>query len=64
MRKSGSASKYTKVVPDIYENSKICRSGWSVRWIKDGDRLHQGSALGPFLFAVVKDKLTGEVKQQ
>lgn len=23
MRKSGSASKYTRVVPDIYENSKV-----------------------------------------
>ena len=30
---------------------------------KVGDRLHQGSALGPFLFAIIMDKLTEDIRK-
>ena len=63
MRKSGMAEKYVRLVQDMYEESKT-----AVRWaigstesfkVKVG--LHHGSALSPFLFAVIMDRLTDEV---
>ena len=46
MMKSGEAEKYVRVVKDMYEEVE----------------LHQGSALRSFLFAVVVDRLTDEVR--
>lgn len=66
MRKSGVAEKYVRLVQDMYENSTTvvrCAVG------RTGDfkvevGLHQGSALSPFLFALVMDRLTDEVRQE
>ena len=66
MRKSGVAEKYVRLVQDMYGNSVTAvRSAAGVTkgfTVKVG--LHQGSALSPFLFAIVMDRLTDEVRQE
>jgi len=66
MRKSGVAEKYIRVVQDMYENSETvvrCAVGLSDSFrVRVG--LHQGSALSPFLFAIVMDRLTDEIRQE
>ncbi|KAK3552176.1 hypothetical protein QTP86_005104 [Hemibagrus guttatus] len=66
MRKSGVAEKYVRVVQDIYERSRTvvrCAVGQTEEFsMKVG--LHQGSALSPFLFAIVMDQLSEEVRQE
>lgn len=55
MRKSGVAEKYVRVVQDMYEDSVTavrCAVGMT-DWFKVKVGLHQGSALSPFLFAMV-----------
>ncbi|KAK3571395.1 hypothetical protein QTP86_010707 [Hemibagrus guttatus] len=59
MRKSGVAEKYVRVVQDMYERSRTvvrCAVGQTEEFnVEVG--LHQGSALSPFLFAIVMDQL-------
>ncbi|KAK3570575.1 hypothetical protein QTP86_022521 [Hemibagrus guttatus] len=66
MRKSGVAEKYVRVVQDMYERSRTvvrCAVGQTEEFkVKVG--LHQGSALSPFLFAIVMDQLSEEVRQE
>ncbi|KAK3571544.1 hypothetical protein QTP86_013177 [Hemibagrus guttatus] len=66
MRKSGVAEKYVRVVQDMYERSRTvvkCAVGQTEEFnMKVG--LHQGSALSPFLFAIVMDQLSEEVRQE
>ena len=56
MRKSETAEKYVRLVQDMYEKSETvvrCAIGTTESFkVKTG--LHQGSALSPFLFAVIK----------
>ncbi|KAK3553754.1 hypothetical protein QTP70_009191 [Hemibagrus guttatus] len=57
MRKSGVAEKYVRVVQGMYERSRTvvkCAVGQTEEF-KVEVVLHQGSALCPFLFAIVKD---------
>ena len=66
MIKSGIVEKYVQLVQDMYEESKTMvrcavRTTESFK-VKVG--LHQGSALSPFLFAVIMDRLTDEVKRE
>ncbi|KAI5095823.1 hypothetical protein C0J45_14253 [Silurus meridionalis] len=66
MRKSGVSEKYVRVVQDMYEDSVTavkCAVG-TTDWFKVKVGLHQGSAQSPFLFAVVMDRLTDEVRQE
>ncbi|KAK3553970.1 hypothetical protein QTP70_017462, partial [Hemibagrus guttatus] len=66
MRKSGVAGKYVRVVQDMYERSRTvvrCAVGQTEEF-KVEVRLHQGSALSPFLFAIVMDQLSEEVRQE
>ncbi|KAI5614481.1 growth/differentiation factor 11 isoform X1 [Silurus asotus] len=66
MRKSGVSEKYVRVVQDMYKDSVTemkCAVG-TTDWFKVKVGLHQGSALSPFLFAVVMDRLTDEVRQE
>ncbi|KAK3545283.1 hypothetical protein QTP70_003021, partial [Hemibagrus guttatus] len=62
MRKSGVAGKYVRVVQDMYERSRTvvrCAVGQTEEFnVEVG--LHQGSALSPFLFAIVMDQLSGK----
>ena len=66
MRKSGIVEKYVRLVQDVYEESKTvvrCAVGTTESFkVKVG--LHQGSALSPFLFAVIMDRLTDKVRRE
>ncbi|KAK3514351.1 hypothetical protein QTP70_015880 [Hemibagrus guttatus] len=65
MRKSGVAEKYVRVVQDMYERSRTvvrCAVGQTEEF-KVEVGLHQGSALSPFLFAIVMDQLSEEVEE-
>ncbi|KAK3511889.1 hypothetical protein QTP70_027488, partial [Hemibagrus guttatus] len=66
MRKSGVAEKYVRVVQDMYERSRTvvrCAVGQTEEF-KVEVGMHQGSALSPFLFAIVMDQLSEEVRQE
>ncbi|KAK3557993.1 hypothetical protein QTP86_005618 [Hemibagrus guttatus] len=66
MRKSGVAEKYVRVVQDMYERSRTvvrCAVG-QTKEFKVEVGLHQGSALSPFLFAMVMDQLSEEDRQE
>lgn len=66
MRESGVDETYVRVVQDMYENSLTavrCAVGLT-DWFEVGVGLHQGSALSPFLFAMLMDRLTDEVRQE
>ncbi|KAK3571803.1 hypothetical protein QTP86_020595 [Hemibagrus guttatus] len=66
MRKSGVAEKYVRVVQDMYERSRTvvrCAVGQTEEF-KVEVGLHQGSSLSPFLFAMVMDQLSEEVRQE
>ncbi|KAK3515912.1 hypothetical protein QTP86_004938, partial [Hemibagrus guttatus] len=66
MRKSGVAEKYVRVLQDMYEKSRTvvkCAVGQTEEF-KVEVGLHQGSALSPFLFAIVMDQLSEEVRQE
>ncbi|KAK3556835.1 hypothetical protein QTP70_022272, partial [Hemibagrus guttatus] len=66
MRKSGVAEKYVRVVQDMYERSRTvvrCAVGQTEEF-KMEVGLHQGLALSPFLFAIVMDQLSEEVRQE
>ena len=66
MRKSGIVKKYIQLVQDMYEGSETvvrCAVGTTESFkVKVG--LHQRSALSPFLFAVITDRLTDEVRRE
>ncbi|KAK3533076.1 hypothetical protein QTP70_006575 [Hemibagrus guttatus] len=66
MRKSGVAEKYVRVVQNMYESSRTvvrCAVGQTEEFnVEVG--LHQGSVLSPFLFAIVMDQLSEEVRQE
>ncbi|KAK3545979.1 hypothetical protein QTP70_018415, partial [Hemibagrus guttatus] len=66
MRKSGVAEKYVRVGQDMYERSRTvvrCAVGQTEEFnVEVG--LHQGSALSPFLFAILMDQLSEEVRQE
>ncbi|KAK2921830.1 hypothetical protein Q8A73_001315 [Channa argus] len=66
MRKSGAAEKYVRVVQDMYESCKtVVRFAVGVtEEFKVEVGLHQGSALSPFLFSLLMDRLTDEVRQE
>ena len=65
MRQSGVAERYVNMVQDMYEGSMTkvrCAMGVTKDFkVKVG--LHQGSALSPFLFAVIMDRLTDEIRR-
>ncbi|KAK3569875.1 hypothetical protein QTP86_006750 [Hemibagrus guttatus] len=66
MRKSGVAEKYVRVVQDMYERSRTvvrCAVGQTEEF-KVEVGLHQGSAPSPFLFTIVMDQLSEEVRQE
>ncbi|KAK3544114.1 hypothetical protein QTP86_001824 [Hemibagrus guttatus] len=66
MRKSGVTEKYVRVVQDMYERSRTvvrCAVGQTEEFSVEVG-LHQGSALSPFLFAIVMDQLSEEVRQE
>lgn len=66
MRKSGVSEKYVTVVKDMYDDSETavrCAVG-TTESFKVEVGLHQGSTMSPFLFAMVMDRLTDEIRQE
>ena len=65
MRKSGVSEVYVRVVQDMYRNSMttIRSTVGYTEWFNVEVGLHQGSALSPFLFALVIDRITDEVRK-
>ena len=66
MRKSRIVEKYVQLVQNMYEGSETvvrCAVG-TIENFKVKVGLHQGSALSPFLFAVIMDRLTDEVRKE
>ena len=66
MRKSGILEEYVQLVQDMYKESETvvrCAVG-TTESFKVTVWLNQGSALSPFLFAVMMDRLTDEVKRK
>ena len=66
VRKSGIVEKYVQLVQNMYEGNKTVvrcavRTTESFK-VKVG--LHQGSALSPFLFVVVMDRLTDKIRRE
>ena len=65
MRKSGIVEKYVQLVQDMYEGNETvvrCAVGNTESFkVKVG--LHQGSALSPFMFTVIMDRLTDEIRE-
>ena len=66
MKKSGIVEKYVRLLQDMHEGSETvarCAVGTTESFkVKVG--LHQGSALSPFLFVVIMDRLTDEVRRK
>ena len=65
MRKSGVPEKYVNLVQDMYRDGKtMVRSvvGQTEEFRVDVD-LHQGSALSPFLFAMIMDRMSDEIRK-
>ena len=66
MRKSGIVKKYVQLVQDMYEGSEtvVRCAGETTESFKVKVGLHQGSALNPFLFAIIMDRLTDKVSRE
>ena len=66
MRKSKIVEKYMRLVQDMYEGSEtmVRYAVGTTESFKVKVGLHQGSALSPFLFAVIMDRLTDEVRRE
>ena len=66
MRRFGLEEKYVRVVQDMYDDSMTsvrCAVGMT-EWFKVDVGLLQGSALSPFLFEMLIDWLTNEVREE
>ena len=66
MRKSGIQEKYVQLVQNMYEESEtVVRCAVeTTESFKAKIGLHQGSALSPFLYAVIMDRLTDEISRE
>ena len=66
MKKSGIVETYVQLVQDMYEESEtvVWCAVVTTESFKVKVGLHQGSALSPFLFAVIMDRLTDEVRRE
>ena len=66
MRKSGIQEKYVRLVQDMYKESETvvrCAVG-TTESFKGKVGLHQGSGLSSFLFAVIMNRLTDQVRRE
>jgi hypothetical protein len=66
MRVSGIPEAYIQVVRDMYQGSitAVKSAAGLSEYFSVGVGLHQGSALSPFLFAIVMDRLTDTVRKE
>ena len=66
LRSAKVSEKYVRVIQDMYSDSETrvrCAAGTTGAF-KVEVGLHQGSALSPFLFTVVLDQLTREIRRR
>ena len=65
LRLAGSPECYVRVIKDMYDRAKTAvRSAAGLKEeFEVGVGLHQGSALSPFLFAIIMDKLTEDISE-
>ena len=66
IKKSGMMEKYVRLVQDMYEGSKtlVKCAAETTESFKVKIAVHQGSALSPFLFAVIIDRITDKVRRE
>ncbi|GJW87601.1 retrovirus-related pol polyprotein LINE-1 [Tanacetum coccineum] len=65
LRDKGTPMKYIKVIQDMYEGARICvrtPTGNSEYFLVDVE-LHQGSAISPYLFALILDELSRGIQE-
>ncbi|GJR80807.1 ataxia telangiectasia mutated family protein [Tanacetum coccineum] len=65
LRDKGTPMKYIKVIQDMYEGARTCvrtPTGNSEYFLVDVE-LHQGSAISPYLFALILDELSRGYKR-
>ena len=66
MRDKGVPEKYTRLVKDMYHQCETvvrCAAGTSEPFAVEVG-LHQGSAFSPFLFAIMMDSLTENIRKK
>ena len=66
LRLAKASECYVRVVMDMYDGARtaVRSSAGLTEEFEVGVGLHQGSALSPFLFAIVMDKLTEEIRTE
>ena len=66
LRLAKTSEYYVRVVMDMYDGARtgVKSSAGLTEEFEVGVGLHQGSALSPFLFAIVMDKLTEEIRTE
>ena len=64
MRKSEIVEKYVRLVQNRYKGSGVRCAVGTTESFKVKVELHQGSELDPFLFALIMDRLTNEVRRE
>ena len=65
LRLAETSECYITIIKDMYDGATttVRRAAGLTEEFKVGVRLHQGSALSPFLFAIIMDKLTKDIKK-
>ena len=64
LRLAETSECYVRIIKDMYDGATTVRSAAGLtEEFKVGVGLHQGSALSPFLFAIIMDKLTEDIRK-
>ena len=65
MRLAEKSKCYVRIIKDIYDGATttVRSAAGLTEEFKVGVGLHQGSALSPFLFAIIMDKLTEDIRK-
>ena len=66
LRLARSPECYVRVIKDMYDRAKtaVRSAAGLTEEFEVGVGLHQGSALSPFLFAIIMDKLTEDISEE
>ena len=66
LRSAETSECYIRIIKDIYHGAttNVRSTAGLTEEFKVGVGLHQGSALSPFFFAIIKDKLTEDIRKE
>jgi len=66
LRKKRGIKEYIRAIRDMYKSAKtsVKTTAWDTEVFPIDIGLHQGSALSPFLFAIVLDELTKDIQDE